>query len=172
MYTLYSERDLQHKEGEVHTLCRVDNDRHPCTPVAIRGEGIQEAGNNSIRYYPQLVNVIETEEYTVRHPTPASEHTFHPGQEHSPKEELLGQDLGGHGEYHEPGEEPPGALQCLEDILESEYHVEAVALRLSLRLTVAQRRSPSSRRTMIMDRTNNQIKPSVISASLMANAPR
>src|SRR5215203_4279194 len=101
MYTLYAERDLQHKEGEVHILCRVDNDRHPCTPVAIRGEGIQEAGNNSIRYYPQLVNVIETEEYTVRHPTPASEHTFHPGQEHSPKEELLGQDLGGHGEYHD-----------------------------------------------------------------------
>jgi hypothetical protein len=35
--------------------------------------------------------VIETEEYTVCHPTPATKHTFHPGQQHAPKKELLSQ---------------------------------------------------------------------------------
>src|SRR5918995_7321532 len=130
MYTFYAECNFQHKKDEVHSLCGVDNDRHPCTPVAIGGEGIQAAGNNRIGYYPRLVHMIKTEEYTVSHPTPASEHSFHPGQEHAPKEELLRKDLGGHGEDQEQGEEPPGAVQCLEDILESEYHVEAVALGL------------------------------------------
>src|ERR687895_57089 len=38
-------------------------------------------------------------------------------------------------------------------------------LSLSLLLTVTQRRSPSSRRTMIMDRTNNHTNPSVISTN-------
>src|SRR5918997_1882195 len=130
MYTLYAEHNLQHKDCEVHALCGVDDDRHPCTPVAIGGEGIQEAGENRIGYHPRLVDVIKTEEYAVRHPTPAPEHAFHLGQEHAPKKELLRKNLGGHGEYQEPGEEPPGALQRLEDILESEYHVEAVALGL------------------------------------------
>src|SRR5215207_6626083 len=46
------------------------------------------------------------------------------------------------------------------------------ALSRSLRLTVVQRRSPSSRRTMIIDRTNNQIKPSMSSTSLVTNTPR
>src|SRR5215204_2129858 len=39
------------------------------------------------------------------------------------------------------------------------------ALSLSLLLRVAQRKSPSSRRTMIMDRTNNHTKPSAISTN-------
>src|SRR3712207_6149489 len=41
------------------------------------------------------------------------------------------------------------------------------ALSRSLCLTVAQRRLPSSRRTMIVDRTNNQIKPSASSTILL-----
>src|SRR5215207_1685144 len=45
-------------------------------------------------------------------------------------------------------------------------------LSRSLRLTVAQRRSPSSRRTMIIDRTNSQIKPSVSSTNLATPDPR
>src|SRR5215211_620888 len=45
-------------------------------------------------------------------------------------------------------------------------------LSRSLRLIVAQRRSPSSRRTMIMDRTNNQTKPSVSSTTRVTPDPR
>src|SRR5215212_871139 len=129
-YTLCAECDLQHKGGEVHALCGVDDDGHPYTPVAIGGEGIQEAGKNRIRYYPRLVNVIETEEYTVRHPTAASEHPFHLGQEHAPKKQLLPKDRVEYRQNHEQDEEPPGTLQPLQDLLESEDHVEAVALGL------------------------------------------
>src|SRR5215204_1010893 len=46
------------------------------------------------------------------------------------------------------------------------------ALSRSLLLTVAQRKSPSSRRTMIMDRTNNQIKPSASSTTLVTPDPK
>src|SRR5215211_5149385 len=44
-------------------------------------------------------------------------------------------------------------------------------LSRNLRLTVAQRRSPSSRRTMIMERTNNQIKPVKSSTNRVTPAP-
>jgi hypothetical protein len=70
----------------------VDDNRHPCTPVAIGRISVQEAGKDRIRYYPGHVNLIKTKKYAVRHPTPTSEHTFHPGQQHSPKEKLLPQD--------------------------------------------------------------------------------
>ena len=45
-------------------------------------------------------------------------------------------------------------------------------LRRSLRLTVAQRRLPSSLRTMIMERANNQIKPTVSSTIRVTPAAR
>jgi hypothetical protein len=67
----------------------VENDRHPRTPVAIGGEGVQETGEDRTRYSPGLVNVIKSEEYAVRHPTPASEHAFHLGQQDAPEKELL-----------------------------------------------------------------------------------
>src|SRR5215217_4754882 len=97
-------------------------------PVAICGEGVQEAGEDRIRYYPGLVNVVESEEYAVRHPAAASEHAFHLGQQHAPKEKLLPQDRVEHGHNHEQGEEPPGTLQPLQDRLRSEERVEAVAV--------------------------------------------
>src|SRR5215216_6599632 len=75
----------------------MENDRHPCTPVAIGGVGVQAGGEDGVQYSPGLVNVIKSEEYTVCHPAPASEHTFHLGQQHAPKEKLLPQDRVEHG---------------------------------------------------------------------------
>ena len=78
------QHDPEHQEGEEHTLCRVENDSHPRAPVAIGRESEQKTGKDIVQYSPGLVNVIESEEYTICHPAPASEHTFHPGQEHAP----------------------------------------------------------------------------------------
>src|SRR5215203_1792028 len=118
----------EHQEGDVHSLYRVEDDCHPRAPVAIGGEGVQESGENRVRYPPGLVNVIKTEEYTVCYPAPASEHPFRPRQQHAPKKELLPQHRVERGGYYEQGEEPPGALQPLQDLLRSEERIKAVAL--------------------------------------------
>src|SRR5215211_9506306 len=73
---------------------------------------------------------------------------------------------------HEPQSTPlkfeePHNLRRLSPVLGSRG-----VLRRSLRLTVAQRRSPSSCRTMIMERTNNQIKPTVSSTIRVTPAAR
>jgi hypothetical protein len=88
----------------------VENDRHPRAPVAIGRVSVQKTGEDIVQYSPGQVNVIETEEYTVCHPTPATKHTFHPGQQHAPKKELLSQNSVEHGANHEQGEEPPRTL--------------------------------------------------------------
>src|SRR5215212_1464578 len=117
----------QHQEGEVHTLRRVEDDGHPRAPVAIGGVSVQKSGEKGVRYSPGLVNVIETEEYAVGHPAPASEYAFHLGQEHAPKKKLLSQDRVERGANDEQGEEPPGALQPRQDLLRLEDRIEAVA---------------------------------------------
>src|SRR5215208_4803286 len=99
----HPQHDPKHQEANVHTLCRVEDDRHPCTPVAIGRIGVQQAGYERIRYYPGHVYVIKSEEYVVRHPAAASEHTFHPGKEHAPKKELLPQDRVEYRLNHEKG---------------------------------------------------------------------
>src|ERR671911_592746 len=115
-----AKHDPEHQEGEECALRGVEDDRHPRAPVTIGGEGIQETGYDGVRYAPGLVNVVKTEEYAVRHPAPASEHTFHLWQEHAPKEELLPQDRIEGGLNHEQGEEPPGPFQPLQDLLRFE----------------------------------------------------
>jgi hypothetical protein len=74
--------------------------------------------------------VIQTEEHAVRYPAEASEHAFHLGQEHSPKEELLPHDRVESSLDDEQGEEPPWALQPRQDLLRLEDGVLAVALGL------------------------------------------
>lgn len=105
-----SQHDPEHQEGEEHALRGVEDDGHPRTPVAIGREGVQKAGNDGVRYPPGLVNVVKTEEYAVRYPSLASEHTFHLGQEYASKEKLLPQDRVESGLNDEQGEEPPGTL--------------------------------------------------------------
>ena len=107
----------------------MEDDGHPCAPKAVGGVGVQQAGEDRVRYPPGLVYVIEAEEHAVGHPAPASEHAFHPGQEHAPEEELLPQDRVERGVNHEQGEEPPGALQPRQDLLRLEDRAGAVALR-------------------------------------------
>jgi hypothetical protein len=88
----------------------VQDDRHPCTPVAIGRVSLQKTAEDIVQYSSGQVNVIDTEEYTVCHPTPATKHTFHPGQEHAPEKELLSQNSVEHGANHEQGQEPPRIL--------------------------------------------------------------
>src|SRR5215217_3377793 len=82
------QHDPEHQEGKEHTLCRMENDRHPCTPIAIGRVSVQKSGDNRVQYSRGLVNVIKSEEYSVCHPTAASENTFHLGQQYAPKEKL------------------------------------------------------------------------------------
>src|ERR671921_177384 len=115
-----TKHDPKHQEAEEYALRGVEDDRHPRAPVTIGREGVQESGYDGVRYPPGLVDVVKTEEHTVRHPASASEHTFHLGQEHAPQEELLPQDRVEDGLNHEQGQEPPGALQPPQDLLGSQ----------------------------------------------------
>src|SRR5829696_7633417 len=124
------QHDPEHQEGEEHALRGVEDDRHPRATEAVGGEGVQEAGKDRIRYTPGLVNVVKAKEYAVRHPTPASEHALHLGQQHPPKKKFLPQDRVERGLNNEQGEEPPGALQPRQDLLRSEDRVQAIALWL------------------------------------------
>jgi len=71
---------------------------------------VQETGKDAVRYPPGLVDVVEAEEHAIRHPTPASEHAFHPGQEHAPEERLFAEDRVERGLEDEQNQEPPRAL--------------------------------------------------------------
>src|SRR5687768_11903374 len=96
-----TQHNTKHQEGEVHALSGVEDDCHPCAPVAIRRVGVQKASYDGVRYPPGLVDVVEIEEHAVGNPTKAPEHAFHLGQEHAPKEKLLPQDSVEHGVNHE-----------------------------------------------------------------------
>jgi hypothetical protein len=58
-----TQHDPEHQEGEEHALSGVEDDGHPHAPVAVGGEGVQEAGEDRIRYPPGLVDVVKTEEH-------------------------------------------------------------------------------------------------------------
>ena len=83
----------QDQKAEIKSLPVMEDDGEPVAAVTLASECHQTTKQDIARYAPRHVEMIQSEDNTVRNPIPFSKDALHLGQQHSAEQEFFTQEV-------------------------------------------------------------------------------